>query len=321
MWKYTRKAGREDMSSSRHRRFFWVHPYTRTLYWSDRDPATAQRAELKSKSVAIEAVRVVTDDNPMPPGLHRKSLIVVSPGRSVKFTAQTSHRHETWFNALSYLLLRTGGEGDVGYGDLDESDVAEFNPNHNRRSARSRVSMASFRSSSTANRNVRSSLSSRAIPSNRESQQSALESADERPERNSPSFRQRISRSLSRSRAPRPNISNPIPNDPEPTATNPHASLSSRISGYWKQPPSIRNSMRSRSSIRVEEARTASTEPGVLEGGRNVVPPPGNESAEDLRKVIEEREQDPALENVRACCDGKSLNHSAAFYVKPAQNL
>ncbi|KAL8869092.1 MAG: hypothetical protein Q9174_004528, partial [Haloplaca sp. 1 TL-2023] len=156
LWKYTRKAGRGEMSNNRHRRFFWVHPYTRTLYWSDRDPSTAGRAEMKAKSVAIEAVRVVADDNPMPPGLHRKSLVVVTPGRSVKFTAQTSQRHETWFNALSYLLLRTGPDGTSNNnGDnpgLAAEDLAEFNPNFggNRHSSRatrgSRISLASFRS-------------------------------------------------------------------------------------------------------------------------------------------------------------------------------
>lgn len=50
LWKYTRNTGRGSMSANRHRRFFWIHPYTRTLYWSDRDPATAGRSELKAKS-------------------------------------------------------------------------------------------------------------------------------------------------------------------------------------------------------------------------------------------------------------------------------
>ena len=132
LWKYTRKAGRGAMSDNRHRRYFWVHPYTRTLYWSDRDPSQAGRAELKAKSVPIEAVRVVTDDNPMPPGLHRKSLVIITPGRAVKFTATTGQRHETWFNALSYLLLRTGEEkvgdtADIANG-LTSEDVDEFNP-------------------------------------------------------------------------------------------------------------------------------------------------------------------------------------------------
>lgn len=106
LWKYTRKAGRGELSEKRHKRFFWIHPYTRTLYWSNQDPSTAGRVELKAKSVSIEAIRVISDNNPIPPGLHTKSLIVVTPGRSIKFTAPTSQRHETWFNALTYLLLR-----------------------------------------------------------------------------------------------------------------------------------------------------------------------------------------------------------------------
>ena len=160
LWKYTRKAGRGEMSENRHRRYFWVHPYTRTLYWSDRDPSTAGRSELRAKSVPIEAVRVVTDDNPMPPGLHRKSLVIISPGRTVKFTCTTGQRHETWFNALSYLLLRTSNEGqndtEEMAGNITKDDVAEFNPTYGRRGrggARSRPppSLSSYNSRTTRN--------------------------------------------------------------------------------------------------------------------------------------------------------------------------
>ncbi|KAH7019633.1 hypothetical protein EDB80DRAFT_562481 [Ilyonectria destructans] len=137
LWKYTRKTGRGEMSENRHRRYFWVHPYTRTLYWSNQDPSTAGRAELKAKSVPIEAVRVVTDDNPMPPGLHRKSLVIISPGRTIKFTCTTGQRHETWFNALSYLLIRTNNDAqsdidEIG-GNITREDVDEFNPQVGRR--------------------------------------------------------------------------------------------------------------------------------------------------------------------------------------------
>ena len=319
MWKYTRKAGRGEMSSTRHRRFFWVHPYTRTLYWSERDPATANRAELKSKSVAIEAVRVVADDNPMPPGLHRKSLIIVTPGRSVKFTAQTSQRHETWFNALSYLLLRTAPDGSItnnAAGDLTDADVDEFNPGYNRRKSRSRVSLASFKSQHTANRNLRSSLTSQIgqpNPSQTRVSQGPVESEDERSHRKTNSIRHRISRSLSRSRNSKPIISTPTPisNPAEAsvsTKPHPHSSISSRISGYWKQPPSVRDSTRSRTSMRAdggEGGGKSVIEPGVLEGGRNIVSGAGGDSAEDLRRVIEDRERHGGLENVRACCDGK----------------
>ncbi|GKT46038.1 anucleate primary sterigmata protein A [Colletotrichum spaethianum] len=159
LWKYTRKAGRGEISDYRHRRYFWVHPYTRTLYWSDRDPATAGRTELRGKSVPIEAVRVVTDDNPMPPGLHRKSLIVISPGRTIKFTCTTGQRHETWFNALSYLLLRTTDEGQSDVeemaGHITQADVDEFNPQFGRTNSTARPrpppSLSSYNSRTTRN--------------------------------------------------------------------------------------------------------------------------------------------------------------------------
>ncbi|KAI0397638.1 hypothetical protein F5Y17DRAFT_464524 [Xylariaceae sp. FL0594] len=160
LWKYTRKAGRGEMSENRHRRFFWVHPYTRTLYWSDADPATAGRGEMRAKSVPIEAVRVVADDNPMPPGLHRKSLVVIAPGRTIKFTCTTGQRHETWFNALSYLLLRSGNEdkqeAEDASGHITQEDVDEFNPSIHRRptnGTRSRPppSLSSYNSRTTRN--------------------------------------------------------------------------------------------------------------------------------------------------------------------------
>ena len=310
MWKYTRKAGRGEMSSTRHARFFWVHPYTRTLYWSDRDPASANRAELKSKSVAIEAVRVVIDDNPMPPGLHRKSLIIITPGRSVKFTAQTSQRHETWFNALSYLLLRTGPDAANvnanNAGELSDSDVAEFNPgSYNKRSSRSRVSLSSLRSSGTQNRQDRHRLSTR-IPTgaasggNTQSQGQQTE-----PPPTKESLRSRISRSLSRDRGRR--SSNAINTNPDNRpavykSQDNQGSVSSRISSYWHKPSaSIRSSIRSRSSLRDDAAQEA----GALEGGRNVGGRRVGDSAEDLRRVIETQEQGGRLENVRACCDGE----------------
>ncbi|KAI1345494.1 hypothetical protein F5Y01DRAFT_323245 [Xylaria sp. FL0043] len=160
LWKYTRKTGRGEMSENRHRRFFWVHPYTRALYWSDSDPAGGNRGEMKAKSVPIEAVRVVADDNPMPPGLHRKSLVVIAPGRTIKFTCTTGQRHETWFNALSYLLLRSGNENkqDVEEvaGNITQEDVDEFNPPIHRRPANGHrphppPSLSSYHSRTTRN--------------------------------------------------------------------------------------------------------------------------------------------------------------------------
>ncbi|KAF2023457.1 anucleate primary sterigmata protein-like protein A [Setomelanomma holmii] len=148
LWKYTRKTGREGLSENRHRRFFWIHPYTRTLYWSDRDPQTAGKTELKGKSVAIESVREVEDNNPLPPGLHQKSLLVITPGRSIKFTATTGQRHETWFNALNYLCQRIDESGQTEQKPAGTDEIQdEFNAGYrssSRATGRSRASMSSY---------------------------------------------------------------------------------------------------------------------------------------------------------------------------------
>lgn len=152
LWKYTRKAVSGDISNTRHRRYFWVHPYTRTLYWSEHDPQTAGKTETRTKSVPIEAVRVVADDNPYPPGLHCRSLEVVSPGRRIRFTATTSQRHETWFNALSYLLLRNPSEEGEEDNNVTLEDIDEFNPGFRSRSQQTaRMSISSSQSRTLRN--------------------------------------------------------------------------------------------------------------------------------------------------------------------------
>jgi hypothetical protein len=49
MWKYTRKVVGSGISENRHRRFFWIHPYTQTLYWSSQEPGSnASQSTTKS---------------------------------------------------------------------------------------------------------------------------------------------------------------------------------------------------------------------------------------------------------------------------------
>ncbi|CAG8459865.1 5490_t:CDS:2 [Racocetra persica] len=50
LWKYTRRNFGTGISEKRHKRFFWVHPYTKTLYWSNKDPGTYEPVDPKSKS-------------------------------------------------------------------------------------------------------------------------------------------------------------------------------------------------------------------------------------------------------------------------------
>ena len=268
LWKYTRKTGRGEMSENRHRRYFWVHPYTRTLYWSDRDPTTVgQRSELRAKSIPIEAVRVVTDDNPMPPGLPRKSLVVISSGRTVKFTCTTGQRHETWFNALSYLLLRTTEDGQSDVESMAEhittQDVDEFNPQFGQR--------------------IRA-------PS-RHTQRPSLSSVSRSIRNESPAMD--MSMNIPTLTAARRGTPPPPRPTPPPRSTTPlqrPASTLTRLSGYWK-PGQAFNSLRSRRNV---------VTPDIYENSEV------HDSAEDVRVMIERQDREAdRLENVRACCDGK----------------
>lgn len=50
LYKYTRKTIGKGHGERRHKRFFWVHPYTRTLYWSSADPGSSNVSESSAKS-------------------------------------------------------------------------------------------------------------------------------------------------------------------------------------------------------------------------------------------------------------------------------
>ncbi|EEP79401.1 predicted protein [Uncinocarpus reesii 1704] len=263
LWKYTRKPGRSDMSNTRHRRYFWVHPYTRTLYWSTHDPQVIGKTQHKAKSVPIEAVRVVNDDNPYPPGLHRKSLEIITPGRTVKFTAATGQRHETWFNALSYLLLRMADD------ETEDPHSAwevgnEFNPANGRtsRQAESRRSISSHNSRATRTVSkhfveTAPTLRRPVTPNQRPPSASSRPGSSLRPDQTRPGSVTRISNVF-------------------------------RSSGF----KSTFSSRRSRY--------------GTTNGSIDSTSAASNDSAEDLRRVLERQDREAdRLENVRACCDGK----------------
>ncbi|OCH89225.1 hypothetical protein OBBRIDRAFT_888562 [Obba rivulosa] len=121
LYKYTRNRLGKGHGSSRHKRFFWVHPYTRTLYWSSSDPGSSNVSESSAKSAYIEGVKSVMDPNPMPPGIYQYSVVVATPQREMKFTAPTKERHDIWLNALNYLLTRpnavpANSPGNAGMG-------------------------------------------------------------------------------------------------------------------------------------------------------------------------------------------------------------
>ena len=266
LWKYTRKTGREEFSGNRHRRYFWVHPYTRTLYWSDRDPSSGGRTEIRAKSVAIEAVRVVADDNVMPPGLHRKSLIIISPGRTIKFTCTTGQRHETWFNALSYLLLRTNTEGQSDAeemaGNMTREDVDEFNPSYGRplpNGNRAAASLSSYNSRTIRNESPAIDMSM-SIPTL------------------TPTPRRQGQGQGSQGR--------------------PSIGTIGRISGYWKDSKVLSGTF---GSLRSRSVSGRDLGSDIYEASE--VQDSAEDLREIIER--QDRESD-RLENVRACCDGES---------------
>ena len=194
----------------------------------------------------------------MPPGLHRKSIVVITPGRDVKFTATTGQRHETWFNALSYLLLRSGSDAQhADSNDITAEDVAEFNPGLGR-GALSRISLSSY--------NSRANTARRSVRSNRN------------PSPSKSSVR----------RIPPTLHTNSSPQVPQRNS----ASLGSRFSSYLRP--------RRASTITTRDDRVSATTGNMYNASV------ANDSAEDVRQVLERQEQDAErLENVRACCDGE----------------
>ena len=298
LWKYTRKPGRSGLSENRHRRYFWIHPYTRMLSWSDHGPTPGSRLEQRAKSIPIEGVRVVTDDNPMPPGLHRKSLIVISPGRTIKFTCPTSHRHEIWFNALSYLLLRNDevpNDGMTANGEpITREDVDEFNPSFGHRPAapaqahrRPPVSLSSYNSRTTRNESPAFDMSM-SIPTL------------------TPTPRKKTS------------VSGTTVTPSTSAGGMTSRSRLSRLGGYWRSSQSLSaqfTSFRGRSTTPSGHRHTngGAQDSSIYESSEV------NDSAEELRAMYEAQDRAAdRLENVRACCDGKHdvgmLSHSSRHH-------
>ncbi|KAM0716628.1 hypothetical protein Q7P37_008073 [Cladosporium fusiforme] len=292
LWKYTRKTGRNETSNSRHRRFFWVHPYTRTLYWSESDPSAGSKNMMKAKSMSIEGVRVIADDNTNPPGLHRKSIVVITPGREIVFTAPTGQRHETWFNALSYLLLRSEQERNEADDTINEEDIDEFNPGHGGGSG-----FANTFTRSISRMTGRSQSARRSVSSYNSQSHSRPSSPTKGANQDSP------------------NLTRPALNSTPTLTRTPHDNFASGRGRFSSLTGKFRNSSQRGSFGTVNSSRPGAQSAMSYRTGGTADAMEGSgiynasvisDSAEDLRAVIERQEaNNDRLENVRSCCDGK----------------
>ncbi|ORZ00920.1 meiotic cell cortex C-terminal pleckstrin homology-domain-containing protein [Syncephalastrum racemosum] len=106
MYKYTRKAVGSGISQRRHRRFFWIHPYTQTLYWAPQEPGAAGTGGSQTKSAAILSFSIVfsdMEDEPLPP-----PLVIETPKRSVQIQCLDVMAHRAWLKSLHYIVVGTG---------------------------------------------------------------------------------------------------------------------------------------------------------------------------------------------------------------------
>lgn len=175
MWKYKRRPmHRSEISNSRHRRYVWVHPYTRTIYWSSREPQSGVSNNWV-KSLPIEGIRVIEDTNPYPPGLSQQSIDIITPSRTMRFTAMTTQRHDVWYNAITYLLVKTANGGavrdssDAGrdyFLDISSSIAGSTGPRSSRISSQSHTMRHNGLASSPAQGSSRRLHSNRRTPSN-----------------------------------------------------------------------------------------------------------------------------------------------------------
>ncbi|KAI8638363.1 meiotic cell cortex C-terminal pleckstrin homology-domain-containing protein [Parasitella parasitica] len=92
LFKFTRYKVRSGISERSHKRFFWLHPYTKTLYWSQQEPGV-QGGEYKAKSVSIESFHV--DSHQSHPS-ECPVIVIKSHTRDIQLQCTSKESHEKW---------------------------------------------------------------------------------------------------------------------------------------------------------------------------------------------------------------------------------
>ncbi|KAG0293761.1 hypothetical protein BGZ96_002344 [Linnemannia gamsii] len=132
LWKYTRRRFTTMMSEKMRWRYVWVHPYTKTMHWSLKNPGSGGPSLQSGKSGLIVGVTQITEEVPNS-DLPAVSLLVQTTSRTVKLKAPTREKHDLWFRSISYLLSRPSSPGADAPGD--NQTWSEVQAHHPSRSA------------------------------------------------------------------------------------------------------------------------------------------------------------------------------------------
>lgn len=87
----------------RHKRFVTLKPHDGTICWSSSRQAGLV---LGLRRCYIEEIFDVEDNNPRVAGqsVYNRSLLIISRGQSLKFTAQNGRIHALWYEVITYLI-------------------------------------------------------------------------------------------------------------------------------------------------------------------------------------------------------------------------
>ncbi|KAF9173132.1 hypothetical protein BGX20_004015 [Mortierella sp. AD010] len=121
--KYTRRRMANMISEKLHTRYVWVHPYTKTMYWSMNNPGAEGSREQRVKSASILDV----SEEILP---HSYLLKVRTTGRDLKLRALTREKHDLWFRSISYLLSRPNTPGSDLQSDSQTWSDVQANSNN-----------------------------------------------------------------------------------------------------------------------------------------------------------------------------------------------
>ncbi|KAG2232002.1 hypothetical protein INT48_004812, partial [Thamnidium elegans] len=102
MWKHTRKVVGSGISENRHRRFFWIHPYTQTLYWSSKEPGSSAGTS-NTKSALVESFVLLPYNNKREKSCS-PCILIQTPLRGLKVECIDMSSHDAWIKSLQFIL-------------------------------------------------------------------------------------------------------------------------------------------------------------------------------------------------------------------------
>ena len=106
LYKYYGGLNFEGITGGRHRRYFWLRPNTKVIYWHRENPQFFTNFTPAARSITLGTVEEISDRNPLPTALYHRSIVIHGRERDIKITCPTQARHQVWLAALQYIAQK-----------------------------------------------------------------------------------------------------------------------------------------------------------------------------------------------------------------------